>query len=212
MVAAERELRDLRCVFHRREYLGRRMGKAQVIELKFRRPFEVYMKWVGSTFTGRELIFRSGWNGDRLRVRTSSPLVLTLDLDPHGSLAMRSSRHSIWWSGFGRVIDALESDAALLQARPELGPTWTDHGVVEVYGEAARCYTVQMPKEREPRLYAHKAHICMNLRTRLPARVRIWDEERGEIRLVEEYGWEGIELNPGLSDLDFDPDNPAYAF
>jgi hypothetical protein len=30
--------------------------------------------------------------------------------------------------------------------------------------------------------------------------------------LVEDYGYEDLKLNAGLTDLDFDPQNPEYRF
>jgi outer membrane lipoprotein-sorting protein len=43
----------------------------------------------------------------------------------------------------------------------------------------------------------------------LPIYVEIFDWQN---ELVERYGYRDLRLNPGLTDADFDPKNPAYGF
>ena len=48
-----------------------------------------------------------------------------------------------------------------------------------------------------------------DLESKLPLRIEIYDT--GD-RLMEQYGYEDLQVNVGLSDLDFDPANPDYKF
>jgi outer membrane lipoprotein-sorting protein len=48
-----------------------------------------------------------------------------------------------------------------------------------------------------------------DLESKLPLRIEIYDA--GD-RLMEQYGYEDLRLNVGLSDRDFDPANPDYRF
>ena len=53
--------------------------------------------------------------------------------------------------------------------------------------------------------------------TRLPRRIDSYDwpepgKGPGALQLAERYSYEDLDLDAPLSDLDFDPANPAYAF
>ena len=48
-----------------------------------------------------------------------------------------------------------------------------------------------------------------DLESKLPIQIAIYDAED---RLTEKYGYEHLQLNVGLTDLDFEPTNPDYRF
>ena len=52
--------------------------------------------------------------------------------------------------------------------------------------------------------------------TRLPAQIRSYDwpepGETGDLKLAERYTYEQLDFDASLTDLDFDPANPEYAF
>ncbi|MFA4920196.1 MAG: DUF1571 domain-containing protein [Thermodesulfovibrionales bacterium] len=48
-----------------------------------------------------------------------------------------------------------------------------------------------------------------DVETKLPIRVHIYDWND---TLIESYGYEATTLDAGLTEADFDPNNPAYRF
>jgi hypothetical protein len=60
-----------------------------------------------------------------------------------------------------------------------------------------------------PRYYAAKGHIWISQRTNLLAKLEIFDREGN---LYERYIYTTIKTNIGLTDLDFDTENPDYEF
>jgi len=60
-----------------------------------------------------------------------------------------------------------------------------------------------------PRYYGARAEFLFDKQHGLPLKISTYDR-RG--RLYERYEYPELELNTGLSDKDFDPDNPAYDF
>ena len=60
-----------------------------------------------------------------------------------------------------------------------------------------------------PRYYAPRGYIWICKQTLLPIKLEILDPDGN---LYESYVYSNIDLNPGLSDTDFDPKNPAYRF
>lgn len=211
MVAADKRLQDSTYTFHQAESIDGKKQPDQEILVKYRRPHHVYLKWVGATHNGRQLLYKQGWNDGKLRV-SPGPWIPNLNLDPTSGLVMRSSRHSILEIGYPKIVGIIARDNAKVQKNPALQSKITDLGISTVHGEQAHCYETELRKDIDPSLYGYKVNLCINLRTKLPARIQTWDKVNGEIQMVEDYGFENIEINSGLTDLDFDPDNEAYSF
>lgn len=57
--------------------------------------------------------------------------------------------------------------------------------------------------------YCAKTELVLDDATGLPLRITMWDA-RGN--LYERYEFLEVKINPPMSDLDFNPDNPAYDF
>ncbi len=85
----------------------------------------------------------------------------------------------------------------------------TDLGDATVYGAASRCLEQRVPAAAASHYYAVRARVCFDVRTKMPTRVSVWD---GQDQLLEDYGYAQTKLDVGLTDLDFDPTNPAYNF
>ncbi|MEE8410453.1 MAG: DUF1571 domain-containing protein [Myxococcota bacterium] len=57
--------------------------------------------------------------------------------------------------------------------------------------------------------YASKTELVLDDATGLPLRVTMWD---AKANLYERYEYLEVKINPPLTDIDFNPDNPAYDF
>lgn len=209
--AAAARLKDSQYTFYKQNYVRGKMLPESRSQVKFRPPHDVYMKFEGPVSPGREVLFSKGWNEDRIRVNVGA-VVPNLNLDPHGSLALRDSRKSILMVGFPNTVPLFTNDADLYLGGGAPMPTVTDLGTETVYGSAAHCYRIELPKDKEPRYYAREVKACFDLATDLVSRVEVSDLEDGALRLVEAYGFEKIRVDTGLSDADFDPENAAYGF
>jgi outer membrane lipoprotein-sorting protein len=60
-----------------------------------------------------------------------------------------------------------------------------------------------------PAYYGAKTEIILDKELGLPLRTSIWDSEG---RIYEQFEYFDMKVNPPLTDLDFDPENPAYGF
>ena len=60
-----------------------------------------------------------------------------------------------------------------------------------------------------PRYYSARGTLWVSPETLMPKRIEIFDAED---RLYERYIYREVQLNIGLTDLDFDPENPDYRF
>lgn len=60
-----------------------------------------------------------------------------------------------------------------------------------------------------PQRYGSKTEFVLSKESGFPLRQTTWDDEG---RLYEFYEFYDLQINPRFSDLDFDPENPAYRF
>ncbi|MCX6357741.1 MAG: DUF1571 domain-containing protein, partial [Candidatus Aureabacteria bacterium] len=100
-------IQDYTATFNKQQRVGGTLYGEETILLKFKKPFMVYMKWIGSADTGREALWVKGKNTDRLLVHLGgmgnyfAPSFL---LHPTGMLAMRKNLRPITESGMGSTI------------------------------------------------------------------------------------------------------------
>lgn len=205
------KLRDATYIFYRTEYIEGKLHPEEKIAVKHRFPHDIYMKWVGSQKTGREVLHKSGWNEGKIRVSLGS-MTPTLNLDPRGSMAMDGERHSIFDLGPVRLTQLIVRDAKRIRANPALVVKATDQGKKTWYGESTSCVSAELPKAQDPKLYAHKMNLCVSDRHNVPLWIELYDVEDGALRMIERYGYENLKVNVGLTDADFSPDHADYGF
>ena len=213
MESAAASLVDATFLLHREEWKDGRMLPAQDIEVKYRRgPESLYFHWVGDVHKGREVIWERNRNDGQLLVNAGA-LVPNLTLDPLGSVAMRDSRNPVWMAELTRIADMVLAGARLLKSRDDLTAEYTDLGSVDALGTPSRCYKAKLPYEANPAvLYAPEIRLCLDTQTWLPSRFTAWMNEDGAYRQVEDYAFRQQRINVGLTDADFDADNPSYGF
>ncbi len=209
MESAYKKVHDYTAVFYKQERVKGALQPTEQIELKFRKPLSVYMKWAGDVNPGQEAIYVAGWNGDQTRAHKGSFPDVTVNLRPTSAMAMRGNRHPITEAGFGHTIGLVVHDARRSEENPDDGTEYVDLGDATVHGAASRCLEQRVPAAAASHYYAARARVCFDVRTKMPTRVSVWDAQD---QLLEDYGYAQTKLDVGLTDLDFDPSNPAYHF
>jgi hypothetical protein len=194
--------------FHKQERVKGKLKEEEVVFLKFKKPFKIYMKWVKDPGKDREVLYVEGWNHNKIKVHEVwMKRNFTLDLNAKGFLAMRGSRHSITESGLENLLRVLGKDVCgSIQSG---GSTYRELGQEVVYGCQSMKVEYLFPKDKTKGYYCCRAIINIDTETKIPIRVRIYDWEG---LLVEDYGYEGLKLNAGLTDADFAMENPEYHF
>jgi len=194
--------------FHKQERVSGKLKEEEVVFLKFKKPFKIYMKWVKDPGKGREALYVKGWNHNRIKVHEIwMKTNLTLDVDTNGFLAMRGSRHSITESGLENLLRLLGRD--LLGGIQSGEATYRELGEEMVYGCRSVKVEYLFPRDKTRGYYCYRTIINIDTETTIPIRVRIYDWEG---LLIEDYGYEGLKLNAGLTDADFIMENPDYHF
>jgi hypothetical protein len=195
-------------IFHKQERVRGVLGKEETIFLKFKKPFKVYMKWIKEPHKGRELLYVEGWNKNRIKANEGGiPGIFNLNLNPKGKLAMKGNRHPITATGLENIIKVIGRD--LRRGTSDRTIKLIDLGEEMVYGRMTAKFEGIFPDDEERGYYCFRSVINLDVQNKIPLKIKIYDKEDN---LIENYGYEDIKLNAGLSDADFDPKNPKYGF
>jgi outer membrane lipoprotein-sorting protein len=210
MEKAFEQVHDYTTTMYKQERVKGRLMPREEIQVKFRKPLGLYLKWTGEVNQTREVIYVKGWNDDKIRAHKGSFPDMTVNLKPDSSMAMQGNRHMITEAHFGHAIGVIARDARLSESRPQDGVFYLDLGEKVVYGARSRCIEARTPAGGVFSVYyAARAKVCFDLKSKMPTRIQVWDAD-GD--LLEDYGFQDTKINVGLSDADFDPENGEYNF
>ena len=207
---------DVSATFHKMERIEGVVQELNVMDLKVRRaPLSVYMKWQ-SPHEGREIIWQENAHEGQIVVHAGGwrrKLVPILKIDPYGERAMEYNRRPVTqvglWNFNARLLENLRQDLT----RPTVQVWMTQDR--QIGSRHCYCFHVQHPEPADGLEY-HKmlAYIDKDLGLAVACELYGWpltDAPEG-LPLEESYAFCDVRLNPGLSDLDFDPANPAYEY
>jgi hypothetical protein len=210
------KLKDYTCTFTKRERVGDELMPEERNALKLRHePFSVYLRVIEpKASAGQEVVFVEGRNNGKLIAHTTgfgSNVIGRISLDPYGFIATRGNRYTIKDVGLKNLVKKLLE----LGARKELFRESTVK--IESTAFADRpCTQVEIISPRpldDFRLAI--ARIVLDKEWDVPVHFESheWPAgDGGKPLLSETYSYYDLELNVGLTDRDFDPDNPDYAF
>lgn len=198
---------DYTAILLRREVIGDTLRDRETILLKFQRPFKIYLKWLDGPGKGREGLYVAGAHEDRFLVHEPRGFrsLFTAALPPSHPRVLRESRHPVTDSGIGRLLEIVAENAR--RAIREGVLRLRDLGRGDVAGRPVHQVEGILPQDPGAGYYGSRVLLSFDVENHLPIRVVVYDWSD---RIVEEYTYTEMRLNPGLTDRDFDPDNPDY--
>jgi len=204
MEEAYLEIENYTAIFHKQERINGKLREEETIFIKFKKPFTIHMKWIEDPYKGREALYIEGWNKNQMKVHESGIAgVLTVNLDPKGSIAMKGNRHPITESGLGNLIKLIGENLRRGIRNSEFA--LIERGEEVVYGRATQKFELIFPKDKAKGYYCFRGIINLDIERKVPLKILIYDWD--DI-LIESYGYEDLKINPGLIDADFYPKNP----
>jgi hypothetical protein len=174
----------------------------------------VYLDFVKpSSVRGREVIWVEGQNEGKLIVHESGLAnFVSLRLDPTSYLAMRGQRHPITEIGIENLLKKIIERGERDRQYGQCDVQFFRHAKI---GDM-QCTMLQVTHpERRPYFDFYRARIYFADSLKIPIRYESWSwptQSGGDPVLEEEYNYLNVKVNVGLTDLDFDPQNPAYRF
>lgn len=209
------QVNDYTCVFTKRERIDGKLQEPQTLEMKVRRePFSVYLKYLKpDDKAGTEAIYVHGKNDNKVVAHSTGlqRLAGTLKLDPTSDWAMTGSLHPITDAGLHNLTARM---IAVGRAELPFGECDVQQFGARIDGREVTGLQVVHPYRRDSFRY-HVARSYYDNEWGIPVRNEVydWPSRPGEQPpLIGEYTYTNLRFNVGLTDRDFDPNNPAYGY
>jgi hypothetical protein len=221
----QRDVRDYACILIKRERIDGKLMPSEKMHVKLRHerrregqvvvPFAVYLRFFGRPeIEGREVLYIRGGYNNKMIVRKGGRILanLTLTMSPDGPLALRGNRFPITEIGIQNLLSRLVElgQNATLHDESEV----TEYPNIEVNGRPCKVVQIKHPY-RDDQFRYHIAHIFIDNELQIPIRYACYgwpDTDGGVPPLLEEYTYLDLNLNVGLTQRDFDPQNEDYQF
>ncbi len=219
-------IHDYRAVLVKRERIQGKLADEARMEIKVRnRPTEnqhtttqlglaAYLKFhEPQSARGREVIWVENKYENKIIAHESGFLnLLRVSLDPHGSMAMMGNKYPITEIGLMRLIEKLIEKCNRVDDLSQ----WKVEIVEDQIVGDRKCRMVQVTQPKSvPGADFYIAQVFIDVDRQVPLRYAafMWPQSAVEpAQLEEEYTYLDLELNVGLTDEDFDPDNAAYNY
>lgn len=202
------EIKDYTCVLLKQERVRGSLQKQATIFLKYRKPFDLYMKWIKDPHLGRELIYRQGKDAG-LVVHEGGAIMgmatVTLDLDHR--LVKRDTNHRITDLDIGFSLKTIHDN--LYKGLKEGDVKIKFKGVTFISGRKVVLVESWFSNMEAKGYYSPHSIMGHDTQTGLPIKIVNFTNS-GEVQ--EEFIWTKIKFNPGLTDSDFDRQNAEYHF
>jgi hypothetical protein len=209
------KIKDYTGEFSKRERVGDELLAEERNFMKVRhQPFSVYLRVIEPTSSaGQEAIYVEGKNDGNLIAHTvgfGSSVIGRLSLDPHGFLATRGNRYTIKDVGLKNLVHKLLD----LGSRKELFRESTVKIEPTKFAERP-CKQVEISSPKAIGDFTLAiARIVLDDEWDVPVHFESheWPAGGGKSVLSETYSYYDLKLDVGLTDRDFDPDNPEYTY
>ena len=166
------------------------------------------MGWIAPPYMGSELLYVKGWNDNRARAHKGGLLrFLTFNLDPKSPRLMSGNLRPFTDTGIDYLVKTVGVNVRHAITAGEL--SLYERGDETVYGRKTRRLEVVFPKEKAGDYDAYRLIINQDAERKILVRIEVYDWDD---HLFENYGYEDLKLDAGLTDAEFDPENPDYHF
>jgi hypothetical protein len=216
-------LHDYRATLVKRERINGKLGQEASMQVKIRNRNEqresnpglsVYLKFLTpESSAGREVIWQESRNKGKLVAHEGGfKNFIRVSLDPNGRLAMLGNKYPITGIGLINLVEKLIEKGERDKHNQSAKVTISDGHTVG--DRPCQLIEVRHPSQ-EGEIDFHIAQIFIDTERRIPLRYAayLWPETDDDAPpLEEEYTYLDVETNVGLTDEDFDPDNPNYEY
>lgn len=221
------EIRDYRATIIKQERVGGSLQDENYIECKVRqssldssndsdtgKPFGVYLRFLEpASARGREVIWVKGENNDRLIAHEGGlKNLLTVRLKPSSPLAMMGNRYPITDIGIENLLVRFVEIGNEIKTAGDC-EVHLRHDVLINERPCTKIEIAQLEKRAGQKFF--RAEIYIDHEHSVPIRYTAfdWPEKDGdEPPLIETYTYADLEVNVGITDADFDPENEAYRY
>ena len=217
-------IRDYSCYMVKRERINGKLSNKETLFVKIRNrrqdaeqgavPFSIYMRFVDpAPVKGREVIWIEGRNDNKMIAHdTGIKGLIRVNLEPTSRMAMSGNRYPIYEAGLENLVVKLIEKAERDRKAGDCKVEFFQGAEIN----ARKCTVIQVthPEKRDPYDF-HIAQVYIDNELQVPIRYAAYSwptSKGGSPVLEEEYTYVKLKVNVGLTDQDFNPDNPEYDY
>ena len=198
------------------DFIFIKVRNRKIVDGQLVQPLSVYLTYLKpATVKGREVVYVEGRNDGNMIAHEGGfkgRFLPTVPLPPNGMLAMRGQRYPITEIGIENLMVKLIERGETARQFPDVTCTFRKNAKVK--DRVCTVLEVTQPN-RHPSLDFYQAQVFIDDEYNLPIRYIAydWPASQGDpLQVIEEYNYLDLKLNVGLTDADFDPNNPQYNF
>jgi len=201
-------IKDFTAVFTKEEQVQGKILPVETTQMKLRtEPFSVYMHWIKKPHKGREVIYVAGkYDGKIVGHQPLGPLNFSQRSAPDAKSLMKRSRRPITQAGFQNAIKDIVRTTELGRQNNEILITYL--GTEAIFDRPAHVIHRVFTRERAE-YPVHLGVTYIDKEWMVPVKIGGYDRKG---RLLGVYTYSDVKLNVGLTDTDFDIENPSYSF
>ena len=187
-------------IFIKQERIDGELSEKRKIKVLFGKPFNLYMKWLNGSDKGMELVYRRGYNDNKMSVKTRIFWKkYTLSIEPTSERALKDNRHTINEMGIGYIVELIMENVKEAKENEELELVY--HGEEKIGGSDVYKVECIFPSDESKGYYSHRAILGIDKQNGLPviAEIYSWDNQ-----LCERYVYSSLQTNIGIKDSAFE--------
>lgn len=207
-------IRDYRCTFAKQELVDGQLRPEQETDVRFRRaPFSVDMTFTRNARDAARALYVAGkWydsKGNPMAWARPAGVIIKTFIPKirqpiHGARARKASRRSIDQFGFEMSLDLILKYSLQAQAEGKIELNYVGHG--SVGGRPTHVIERLLPYTGEEHPYPDRLLVVHIDQEYLVPTACLSYADDGAKDLLGSYVYTDIELNPGYTDEDFDPE------
>ncbi len=206
---SDENITDYTCTFVKQERIAGELRDVETMQMKLREStFSVYLKWIADPSKGQEVIYVDGLYDSKAVVHPSGfigILFRKVPIDPTSKLALKHSRRPLTNAGMANMLRLIIPQCEAAQDAGDLQLTY--EGLRDQGGRPAHVFKRILPNKNDYpcsvlTIYVDREYMAC-------VRTDAYDWDGG---LLSQYIYSDLVINPGLTDLDFDPDNKDYGY
>jgi hypothetical protein len=199
--AAFAGVNDYTCILHRKDVVNGSYTEHSKLFFKFRNPASFYMKSLKYKYEAiyvlgkynNKMVIHGGYLLNYARVSVSPNMVL------------KYSRHTMPEADIGHIMSIVDANFSKAVKDKDASIVYEQEEKLD----SAKTWRFKAVFPRGRDYYGHIIIVNIDKALHLPIKISVWGWE-GEF--LEEYYYEGLKINIGLTEEDFDVNNKHYMF
>jgi outer membrane lipoprotein-sorting protein len=196
------EVKNYSCTFSRKEVIDGSLQIENNIIFKFMKPAHFYMKWTEGKDKNQELVYVYGKYGNKLVVKPGGFFnFLRIGIDPDGKRALEKNRHPIYEADLGYFINLFERE--YLRAKNDVLFKISFENEQVLNGRSVAILKSVFPENKN--FYSNLIYIFIDKYYFLPIKIKVFDWNN---KMIEEYQYDNLRINSGITENDFETGGP----